>query len=100
LVATPVSTGVFFYVSGTNVWRRILLNLGLVFVKEGYTLFPMRDTSSRYLVLDLTALFVQRNVEFTEAVKQKLPADQLKTLHSELQELYNHITILRQAQYE
>ncbi|HUC82920.1 MAG TPA: hypothetical protein VMR70_18575 [Flavisolibacter sp.] len=57
----------------------------------------MSDDTSRDLMLELTTRFAQQNKEFTEAMKEKRPVDQLQVLHSEMQEIYNHIVLLKQA---
>jgi hypothetical protein len=57
----------------------------------------MLENSSRYQILDLTALFVQKNKEFTEAIKERKPPEQLKAMHSEIQEIYNHISFLKET---
>gem|GEM_PF-3827401 len=49
-------------------------------------------------LLDLTAMFIQKNKEFTQAVKERRPSAELAILHSELQEIYNHISSLRQEE--
>lgn len=43
-------------------------------------------------VLDLSARLVERNKAFTLALKERRPQDELKAIHSEIQEIYNHIT--------
>lgn len=60
----------------------------------------MPEISTRYHMLDLTALFVEKNKEFTAAIKERKPFDQLRAIHSEIQEIYNHISLLKQANAE
>ena len=59
----------------------------------------MLETSNkRFCLLDLTAMFIEKNKEFTKAVKERRPSTELAVLHSELQEIYNHISSLRQRE--
>jgi hypothetical protein len=55
------------------------------------------QTNRLQTVLDLSALLVQKNRDFTLALKEKRPHIYLKALHSEIQEIYNHLTILKEA---
>jgi len=48
-------------------------------------------------VLDLSAQLVAKNKAFTLALKQRRPQQELKALHSEIQEIYNHIALLNEA---
>jgi len=48
-------------------------------------------------VLDLSARLVEKNKAFTMALKEKRPQQELKAIHSEVQEIYNHITLLKEA---
>ena len=48
-------------------------------------------------VLDLSAQLVAKNKAFTLALKQRRPQEELKALHSEIQEIYNHIALLNEA---
>ena len=49
-------------------------------------------------VLHLSARLVERNKAFTVALKEKRPQDELKAIHSEIQEIYNHISLLNEAE--
>lgn len=51
-------------------------------------------------VLHLSALLVRKNRDFTTALKENKPHLQLKALHSEIQEIYNHITLLKEAELQ
>ncbi|HEU4901571.1 MAG TPA: hypothetical protein VFT06_02240 [Flavisolibacter sp.] len=51
-------------------------------------------------VLDLSARLVERNKAFTNALKERRPQDELKAIHSEIQEIYNHITSLNGVREE
>jgi len=51
-------------------------------------------------VLHLSSLLVRKNRDFTMALKEKRPHQQLKALHSEIQEIFNHITLLKAATAE
>jgi hypothetical protein len=51
-------------------------------------------------VLDLSARLVEKNKAFTLALKERKPQNELKAIHSEIQELYNHITLLNGARQE
>lgn len=55
------------------------------------------QTDRLQTVLDLSALLVRKNRDFTTALKEKKPQVQLKALHSEIQEIYNHLTILKES---
>lgn len=48
-------------------------------------------------VLDLSARLVERNKAFTLALKEKRSQDELRAIHSEIQEIYNHISLLSDA---
>ncbi len=48
-------------------------------------------------MLDLSARLVERNKAFTGALKARRAHDELKAIHSEIQEIYNHIAVLQQA---
>jgi hypothetical protein len=48
-------------------------------------------------MLDLSAQLVERNKAFTSALKERRPQEELKTIHSEIQEIYNHISVLQGA---
>lgn len=48
-------------------------------------------------VLHLSARLVERNKAFTVALKEKRPQHELKAIHSEIQEIYNHIALLNEA---
>jgi hypothetical protein len=45
-------------------------------------------------VLNLSARLVERNRAFTSALKEKKPQAELRAIHSEIQEIYNHISLL------
>ena len=49
-------------------------------------------------MLSLSARLLERNKAFTTALKQKRPQEELKALHSEIQEIYNHISLMRQEE--
>lgn len=49
-------------------------------------------------MLDLSARLLERNKAFTMALKQKRPHEELRAIHSEIQEIYNHISLFRQEQ--
>jgi hypothetical protein len=51
-------------------------------------------------VLHLSARLVERNKAFTIALKERRPQDELKAIHSEIQEIYNHITSLNGVREE
>jgi hypothetical protein len=46
-------------------------------------------------VLDLSARLVERNRAFTNALKERKSQEELKAIHSEIQEIYNHISLLQ-----
>lgn len=48
-------------------------------------------------MLDLSARLVERNKAFTLALKEKRSQDELRAIHSEIQEIYNHISLLSDA---
>ena len=56
------------------------------------------QTTRTESVLALSARLVERNKAFTHALKEKKPQEELKTIHSEIQELYNHISFLKRAE--
>jgi hypothetical protein len=45
-------------------------------------------------VILLSAHLVAKNKAFTAALKGKRPQTELRVIHSEIQEIYNHITFL------
>jgi hypothetical protein len=45
-------------------------------------------------VLDLSARLLEKNKAFTTALKERKPQNELKAIHSEIQEIYNHISLL------
>lgn len=45
-------------------------------------------------VLNLSASLVEKNKAFTHAMKQKRPQHELQAIHSQIQEIYNHISLL------
>jgi hypothetical protein len=45
-------------------------------------------------VILLSAHLVEKNKAFTAALKGKRPQTELRVIHSEIQEIYNHITFL------
>ena len=49
-------------------------------------------------VLDLSARLVEKNKAFALALKAKKPQNELKAIHSEIQEIYNHISLLNGEQ--
>lgn len=49
-------------------------------------------------VLNLSARLVERNKAFTIALKEKRPQNELRAIHSEIQEIYNHISFLNRLQ--
>jgi hypothetical protein len=51
-------------------------------------------------VLDLSARLVERNKAFANALKAKRPQEELRAIHSEIQEIYNHISLLKFAHVE
>ena len=56
------------------------------------------SSDKRSHLLDFMTVFVQKNKEFTQAVKERRPSAELAVLHSELQEIYNHISSLRREE--
>lgn len=48
-------------------------------------------------VLSLSAQLVEKNRAFTLALKERRPQQELKALHSEIQEIYNHISFLNES---
>jgi hypothetical protein len=58
----------------------------------------IESSDKRFYLLDLTAMFVAKNKEFTQAIKDQRPHTELAVLHSELQEIYNHITSIRRRE--
>lgn len=46
-------------------------------------------------VLHLSARLVERNKAFASALKERKPQTELKAIHSEIQEIYNHISLLQ-----
>ena len=71
--------------------------LGLKFVAVYFVdPFDMNNQVKRLeTVLDLSAMLVQKNRDFTMALKEKKPHVELKALHSEIQEIYNHLASLK-----
>jgi len=49
-------------------------------------------------VLNLSARLVEMNRAFTNALKAKKPQEELRLIHSEIQEIYNHISVLNGKQ--
>ncbi len=49
-------------------------------------------------VLNLSAQLVEKNRAFTDALKAKKPQNELRAIHSEIQEIYNHISLLNSSQ--
>ena len=49
-------------------------------------------------MLQLSARLLERNKAFTNALKQRKPQDELRAIHSEIQEIYNHISLFRQEE--
>ncbi|HEV7333386.1 MAG TPA: hypothetical protein VGN63_20295 [Flavisolibacter sp.] len=49
-------------------------------------------------VLNLSARLVEKNKAFTNALKARRPQDELRAIHSEIQEIYNHISLLNSNQ--
>ncbi|MBB1287306.1 hypothetical protein HRH25_23220 [Flavisolibacter sp. BT320] len=49
-------------------------------------------------VLNLSAQLLEKNKAFTNALKAKRPQNELKAIHSEIQEIYNHISLLNSSQ--
>jgi hypothetical protein len=48
-------------------------------------------------VLNLSARLLEKNKAFTNALKERKPQHELRAIHSEIQELYNHISLLNSA---
>jgi hypothetical protein len=73
-------------------------SVGLIFVIY-FGDFTVMDHQKKRLqtVLELSAQFVQKNRDFTEALKCKRPQQELRTLHAEIQEIYNHLSILKEV---
>ncbi|NTS39376.1 hypothetical protein HRG84_00545 [Flavisolibacter sp. BT320] len=49
-------------------------------------------------VLHLSAQLLEKNKAFTNALKERKPQTELKAIHSEIQEIYNHISLLNSQQ--
>jgi hypothetical protein len=49
-------------------------------------------------VLNLSAQLLEKNKAFTNALKARKPQHELKAIHSEIQEIYNHISLLNSSQ--
>ena len=58
----------------------------------------LQQQSRIQTVLDLSARLVERNKAFTSALKEKRSHHELKAIHSEIQEIYNHISVLREVE--
>lgn len=48
--------------------------------------------------LSLHQLLVRMNKAFIQAVKARKPIEELQAMHSEIQELYNHICLLKEQE--
>ncbi|WP_121353657.1 hypothetical protein [Flavisolibacter nicotianae] len=84
----------FDHFAGHASVRGAALNL----LQSIYTTFRMVQKKTRIqFVLDLSARLVERNKAFTLALKEKRSQDELKAIHSEIQEIYNHISSLNEA---
>jgi hypothetical protein len=74
--------------------KEAALNLFALF----FSPFAMLQTKTRIeSVLDLSARLLEKNKAFTNALKARKPQHELKTIHSEIQELYNHISLLNRT---
>lgn len=49
-------------------------------------------------VLSLSAQLLEKNKAFTSALKARKPQAELKVIHSEIQEIYNRISLLNNSQ--
>lgn len=64
------------------------------------SLLMLRHKTRIEMMLDLSARLVERNKAFTDALKLRRPQTELKMIHSEIQEIYNHIALVRQQERE